>query len=76
MESVLMHHPERTMPFCVPAARLLDDEGTVIAEMIDNHQSHWDVQCERPVTTCRLRLEVKHPPSGCPAAVFRVRVFA
>ncbi len=76
MESVLMHHPERTMPFCVASARLLDEAGTVIAELVDNYQSHWDVRCDAGVTTRLLRLEVSHPPSGCPAAVFRIWAFA
>jgi len=75
METVLMQHPEHVMPFCVTAARLLDDEGRVLAELLDNHQSHWDVRLEQPATTRRLRLEVKHPATGCPAAVFRIRVF-
>lgn len=76
MESVLMEHPERVMPFCVEQARLLDEAGAVLAELSDNHQSHWDVRFERPVTTRRLRLELRHPRSGCPAAVFRIRVFS
>ena len=75
METVLMQHPERVMPFCVTAARLLDEDGRVLAELVDNHQSHWDVRLEQPATTRRLRLEVNHPRSGCPAAVFRIRVF-
>ncbi|MFM1902984.1 MAG: hypothetical protein RLZZ440_884 [Planctomycetota bacterium] len=76
MESVLMHHPEPAMPFCIKSARLVDEAGSVIAELVDNHQSHWDVRCEGGLTTRLLRLEVRHPPSGCPAAVFRIRAFA
>jgi hypothetical protein len=76
MESVLMHHPERTMPFCVEAARLLDESGRVLAELTDNYQTHWDIRFDQPVVTRRLRLEVAQPGSGCPAAVFRIRVFA
>ncbi len=71
-----MQHPERKMPFCVEEARLLDEEGRVVAEVTGNHQSHWNVAFEQPVVTRRLRLEVAHPRSGCPAAVFRIRVFA
>ncbi len=75
METVLMHHPERVMPFCVEEARLLDGRGQVLAELTNNHQSHWEIRLQQPVTTDRLRLEVRHPRSGCPAAVFRLRVF-
>lgn len=75
MESVLMQHPERTMPFCITDARLLDDTGRILAKMNDNYQSHWDVRLVHPVTTRKLRLEVNHPASGCPAAVFRIRAF-
>ena len=75
METVLMHHPELVMPFCVEEARLLDGRGQVLAELTNNHQSHWEIRLQQPVTTDRLRLEVRHPRSGCPAAVFRLRVF-
>lgn len=75
MESVLMGHPERVMPFMVRDARLLDDRGQVIAALHDNHQTHWRVQLREPVVTRSLRLEVKHPSATVPAAVFRFRVF-
>jgi len=76
MESALMEHPENISPFCVRSARLIDDAGQTLATLQDNHQSHWDIRFDQPVTTKRLRLEVDHPDTGCPAAVFRIRAFA
>lgn len=37
MESVLMGHPERQMPFCVERYRVLDEAGTVLAACTNNH---------------------------------------
>jgi hypothetical protein len=72
MESVLMGHPERTMPFCVPSARIKDERGNVVATLSDNHQTRVKLDVGS-VTTRSLRIEVDHPAGGnVPAALFRV----
>ena len=76
MESVLMGHPERRMPFCVERYRLLDEAGNVLAACSDNHQARNVIVLERPVTTRALRLEVTAPAANVPAAVCEVRCYA
>jgi hypothetical protein len=75
LESVLMGHPERELPFCVRSFRLLDDRGTVVASVTDNHQTRRPIRLEQPFTTQRLRVEVDHPSAVVPAAVMRVRCY-
>jgi hypothetical protein len=58
MESVLMGHPERIMPACVTAFRLLSDDGTVLADVKENHQTQWRLLLPEPVTTAKLTLHV------------------
>jgi hypothetical protein len=74
MESVLMGHPEREMPFCVKSYRLLAG-GAVVHEEIANHQTRNVIRLARAVKTRDLRLEVKET-WGAPAAVFAVRCYS
>jgi hypothetical protein len=76
MESVLMGHPERRMPFCVERYRIRDDSGTVLAGCGGNHQALNVIVLPRPVLTRSLRIEVDAPSAGVPAAIFEVRCYA
>jgi hypothetical protein len=75
MESVLMTHPEETVPFLVRDFDLLDDKGELLAEVRDNHSARFDLTVEPARSLSQLRLRI-HNTHGTPAAVFRLRVFA
>jgi hypothetical protein len=72
MESVLMGHPERTMPFCVRDYILRDDQGRVLREVTGNYQSINTITFDTAIQTRSLTLEVKHPSPEVPAAVFEI----
>ncbi|WP_041524552.1 FAD-dependent oxidoreductase [Gilvimarinus agarilyticus] len=74
LETVLMEHPENHMPFCVRQYRLLDDQGRVLYQCLDNHQSVNLVRFEQPVTTRTLTLELEHPSREVPAGLFEVYI--
>lgn len=75
MESVLMGHPERVMPFCVPQFQILDGAGRVLFQCDDNHQSRCTVQFASPVTTDQLKIKLVAPGTPVPAALFEVRCY-
>jgi hypothetical protein len=75
LESVLMGHPERVMPFCVRQFRVLDGRGQVLAECSDNHQTRRTLRIEPAVTTAELRIELTAPCPQVPASLFAVRCF-
>ena len=75
MESVLMTHPEETVPFLVKDFDLLDDKGNVLAEIRGNHSARFEHSFENKPATSKLSLRI-FATHGTPAAVFRVRVFA
>lgn len=75
MESVLMHHPETAMPFCVRNYRILDGAGNVIAMKKDNYTTHNTIRLEQPVVTDKLIIEAEHPAADVPAAIFAVRCY-
>jgi hypothetical protein len=76
MESVLLTHPETAMPFCVRDYRVLDAQGSVVAEVRDNHQTLNHLAFEPPLTTDSLTIEVLARHSAAPAAIFEVRCYA
>jgi hypothetical protein len=75
MESVLMGHPERVMPFCVRDYKLYNDQGMVVFEKTGNYQTLNRIDFPLAVTTKKLVLEVKHPSGEVPASVFEVQCY-
>jgi hypothetical protein len=73
MESVLMGHPERDMPFCVKRYRIVGDQG-VLFESQDNHQTRNTIVLPEAVEAQQLRIEVLET-HGAPAALFEVRCY-
>jgi hypothetical protein len=74
MESVLMGHPERAIPFCVKRYRITDDVGNVIFESPDNHQTRNSVVLSEPIHTAAIHIEILETHAA-PAALFEVRCY-
>jgi hypothetical protein len=75
MESVLMGHPERDMPFCVRRYKLTDEQGRVLHETADNHQSRNVIRFEKPISTSALHIDVQET-HGAPVAIFEVSCYS
>lgn len=75
MESVLMHHPETAMPFCVRDCTIFDDKGGVVQEIIGNYQTRKIIQLKSPLATKSLIIKLKHPQKNIPAALFEIRCY-
>jgi hypothetical protein len=73
LESVLMGHPERDIPFCVRRYRILDGARVLFA-CDENHQTRNTVLLPEAVKTTELRIEVLET-HGAPAALFEVRCY-
>lgn len=76
LESVLMGHPERGSPFCVPAVELVDENGRTLATLADNHLSTRELVLAAPTAVRRLTVRCTRPVGGAPAALFAVRCYA
>ena len=72
MESVLMGHPERVMPFCVRHFRIRNAQGHTLAECEDNHQTRRVVELPQTVTTDALHIECLGTHGDVPPSLFRV----
>ncbi|WP_040446627.1 FAD-dependent oxidoreductase [Ktedonobacter racemifer] len=75
MESVLMGHPERVMPFCVKHYRLCAGEQLIV-ENTDNHQTRNTVTLKEPITTDCLSIHLLKQHGEVSAALFEIRCYA
>ncbi len=76
METVLIHHPESVMPFCVRNYSIYSEDGTRIYQRNGNYQSRNIITLAAPVTTKKLVINIQHPSALVPAALFAVRCYA
>ncbi|HEX5555114.1 MAG TPA: FAD-dependent oxidoreductase, partial [Chitinophagaceae bacterium] len=73
LESSLFGHPEDVIPFCVREYRLYDDQNRLVTEVLDNHQTINALILKEPLHTDSLRIEMAHPSSHTPVALFEIR---
>ncbi|WP_207534412.1 FAD-dependent oxidoreductase [Desertivirga arenae] len=76
MESVLMTHPEKAMPFCVRNYTILDGLGNELATVTGNFQTSNIVELPSAITTNKLIIKMEHPSEKVPAAIFAVRCYS
>lgn len=75
METVLWGHPENEIPFCVSCYRIVDGDGTVLAEVQRNHHAQNTLRFDPPISTSQLRIQNLQTSSPVPPAIFEVRCF-
>ncbi len=75
LETVLMGHPERAVIFGVKRYQLLDEQGRVIVEKDDCHQSRVIHRFATPLNTSRLTVHLLETWGALPA-IFEVRCYS
>lgn len=75
MESVLMHHPEEVMPFCIRNYYIYDGRGKLLKKVSGNYQTRNLITLEEPLLTDTLVVECEHPAANVPAAIFEIRCY-
>jgi hypothetical protein len=75
LECVLMLNPETVAPFCVPRVQITDETGRLVGEVLDNHLSLARLVLPAAVRVQQLVFTLIRPPSGAPAALFRVSCY-
>jgi hypothetical protein len=74
METSIWGHPERMMPFVVRKYQVLDQNGQLLHEEIDNHQTRNEIIFERAVETKVLKFRFHRPSPQVPVAVFGIDI--
>lgn len=72
MESALMGHPERVMPFCVRNYSILDAEGDIVYKKEKNYQTINEIKLEKPVETDQLIIKLEQPKPNVYTGVFEI----
>lgn len=75
MESVLMHHPEHVMPFCIRNYAIYDGQGRLVKKVTGNYQTRNTITLPEPLVTDTLVIECEHPAENIPAAIFEIRCY-
>lgn len=75
MESVLMQHPDKVMPFCIRNYYIYDSRGNLVREISGNYQTRNCIELEEPLVTDELVIECEHPAVNVPAAIFEIRCY-
>ncbi|HEY0306893.1 MAG TPA: FAD-dependent oxidoreductase [Acidobacteriaceae bacterium] len=74
MESVLMTHPEHVMPACIRSYKITTEEGQLLSEVAENHQTRQNLRLEKPVVTSGIIITIlKQGPSL--SAIYDVRCY-
>ena len=76
LESVLMGHPEQTIPFCISNFTVKDSADNILHIQSSNHHSLLKINFDKTILTNELKLEFSNPHPYLPAAVFEVRAFS
>lgn len=76
METVLMGHPEDVMPFCVRDYQIKDGQGNVLYTGKNNYQTKKVIVLAQPIYTDCIRINLLHPSTNTPVALFAVKCYA
>jgi hypothetical protein len=77
MESALMGHPERTMPFCLKRYRVTDASGATVHTCEENHHATNSITFDPPLKTTGLTIHaMESNVATVPANIFSVRAYA
>lgn len=75
MESVLMHHPEHVMPFCIRNYAVYDDQNNLVKKVSGNYQTRNIITLQELLFTDTLVIACEHPAANVPAVIFEIRCY-
>jgi hypothetical protein len=77
MESALMGHPERTLPFCLKRYKVTDASGATVHTCEENHHGLNTIVFDPPLKTSALTIHpLESNGENIPASIFSVRAYA
>jgi hypothetical protein len=74
MESSQMGHPEDIIPFCVRNYKIKDDNGNLLYEKKDNHQTINTWKPGSELKTKKLHFEFDQPVENIPTSIFEIYI--
>ena len=74
LESSLLGHPEKVVPFVIRNYRVRDCNEQIIYEKQNNYQTINKIMFTEPVETTGLKIELEHPSKDVPASLFHIHL--
>ncbi|MBK8504039.1 MAG: FAD-dependent oxidoreductase [Saprospiraceae bacterium] len=75
MESSLLGHAERVMPFVVRNYQVFDDQGNLLIEKKDNYQTRNEIILENTIKTKHLKFVFERTDSHVPVGLFGISIY-
>ncbi|MDJ1504195.1 FAD-dependent oxidoreductase [Xanthocytophaga agilis] len=75
LETVLMHHPETIMPFCVQNFSLCNDRNERLYEKQGNYQTRHTIQFATPIHTRQLKLHLQKSHQMVAVSLMEIRCY-
>ena len=72
LESSLMGHSERVIPYCVRNYTIEDESGKILAQINNNHQTINEISLEKSVQTQKLEFIFDKLTGDVPVGVFEI----
>jgi hypothetical protein len=76
MESSLLGHTERIMPFVVRSYQIYDGDSNLLYTKRENHQTRNVIVFEQQIKTKQLKLVLQKPDVQVPVSLFGLSVYA
>lgn len=74
METVLIHHPENSMPFCVQEYSIFDENNNLLFHTNNNHQSLNSIKFSEVIKTKSIKIVFRQNYENIPVGIFGIRV--
>lgn len=74
METVLIHHPENVMPFCVKEYSIFDEHNNLLFHTNSNHQSLNSVKFSDVIKAKCIKILFKKTHINIPVNLFGIRI--
>jgi hypothetical protein len=74
LESTLMGHPERRIPFCVQNYDIFSDDGKLIHSVKDNYLTVNHILLEQPVQTRKLVIKLNRQHRHIPVSLLGINI--
>ena len=75
LESILMTHPEETIPFIIKNYMVKDGKGNIIAEVKDNYQAINTLTFNEAVRTSSLFFQFDRTIESIPVSLFKISIY-
>lgn len=76
MESSQMGHPESIIPYCISSYKIINEDGNIVYEENDNHQTIRKIQLPEAITSSRITIEITPLSKAALPSIFEIGIYS